>query len=70
MNLFSDWYIFNYIPRMQNRTIVNDYLIKNHIGDVVCESFANVNYSLFEFYGKNLRGKTVLKDLLHNEKIL
>ncbi|MBT7670647.1 MAG: hypothetical protein HN623_13760, partial [Bdellovibrionales bacterium] len=70
MNLFNDWYLFNYVANGRLRPAVADYLVKSRVKEEIAAGLLNLNFSLFEYGGSNLRGKVVLKDLLHGKKIV
>lgn len=69
MNSFNEWYVLQFISKRGTRTVISDYLINNHVDDFLAKSLSNVNYSLFEYKGKGLRGFDVLHDMLHDKKI-
>lgn len=69
MNSFNEWYVLQFISRRGTRTVISDYLINNHVDDQLARSLSAVNYSLFEYVGKSLRGYDVLYDMLHDKKI-
>jgi hypothetical protein len=70
MNSFNEWYVLQFISMRGTRTVISDYLINNQIDDFLAKSLSGVNYSLFEYVGKNLRGYDTLYDMLHDKKIL
>jgi hypothetical protein len=69
MNSFNEWYVLQFISMRGTRTVISDYLINYSIDDVLAKSLSSVNYSLFEYVGKNLRGFDTLYDMLHDKKI-
>lgn len=69
MRSFNDWFIMHY-PLEKNVTALELYLKNNSIDVEIQNSLQNFSYSIFEFSGKNLSGKLVVKDLLHNEKLV
>lgn len=69
MNSFNEWYVLQFISKRGTRTVISDYLINNPINDFLAKSLSSVNYSLYEYVGKNLRGADVLYDMLHDKKI-
>lgn len=69
MNSFNEWYVLQFISKRGTRTVISDYLTTNQINDLIAKSFTQLNYSLFEFTGKNFRGVDVLYDMLHDKKI-
>lgn len=69
MNSFNEWYVLQFISARGTRTVISDYLTKNQVEDFLAKSFTGVNYSLFEYVGKNFRGLDTLYDMLHDKKI-
>ena len=69
MNSFNEWYVLQFISMRGTRTVISDYLINNPVDDFLAKSLSGVNYSLFEYVGKNFRGFDVLYDMLHDKKI-
>ena len=69
MNSFNEWYVLQFISKRGTRTVISDYLINNPVNDFLAKSLSAVNYSLFEYTGKNFRGADVLYDMLHDKKI-
>jgi hypothetical protein len=59
MDSFYEWYFFNY----SESKILKDYTISDPF-------FKDFKYSLFEYTGKNLRGRSVFKDFIGKEKII
>ncbi|MBT3585442.1 MAG: hypothetical protein HN509_11095 [Halobacteriovoraceae bacterium] len=70
MSSFNDWYVLQFISRRGTRTVMRDYLEKQQPSDQVSESLLNVNHSLFEYTGTNMRKQLVLKDILHDKKVI
>lgn len=69
MNCFNDWYIFQY--RTENSSkVIEDYISNHQLESELSQSFLNVNHSLFEFSKISFRKQIVLKDILHDEKIV
>lgn len=69
MNSFNEWYVLQFISKRGTRTVISDYLINNQVDDFLAKALTGVNYSLFEYVGKNFRGYDVLYDMLHDKKI-
>lgn len=69
MNSFNDWYIFQY-PQEDGSKIIEDYIRNNELEEDLSQALLNVNHSLFEFDKVNFRKQIVLKDILHDEKIV
>lgn len=69
MNSFNDWFIFNY-RRDDTRRVIDDYIQDHQVDNDLAKSFHNTNYSLFHFVKINFRKQIILKDVLHNEKIV
>ncbi|MBT3982442.1 MAG: hypothetical protein HOE90_13875 [Bacteriovoracaceae bacterium] len=70
MNLFNEWYIFNYCPEEETSPFIERYLQKNPIDEIVATGLKMVNYSLFEYVKNSFRGKIVLQDILHGKKVV
>jgi hypothetical protein len=70
MNSFNEWYVLQFISRRGTRTVISDYLMNNPVDDLTAKCLTGVNYSLFEYTGKNWRGLDSLFDMLHDKKIL
>ncbi len=68
MNAFNDWYIFQYVSR-QGGPFIKFYIESNNLGEEIYNTFMRVNYSLFEYTGKTLKGVDTFKDILHSTKI-
>ncbi|MBD66392.1 MAG: hypothetical protein CME62_14370 [Halobacteriovoraceae bacterium] len=69
MNSFNDWFVFNY-RRDDGTRIIDQYVIDEGIDDDLAKSFHNLNYSLFLFQKTNFRKQIVIRDILHNKKII
>lgn len=69
MSSFNEWYVLQFISLRGTRTVISDYLINNQVDDVLAKALSSVNYSLFEYVGKNFRGYDTLYDMLHDKKI-
>lgn len=69
MNCFNDWYIFQY-RKGNNSKVIEDYISNFDIENELSQSLLNVNHSLFEFSKMSFRKQIVLKDILHDEKIV
>lgn len=69
MNTFNDWYIFQYRQKDGSK-VIEDYIRNHQLDEELSQSLLNVNHSLFEFVKTNFRKQTVLKDILHDEKII
>jgi hypothetical protein len=70
MNSFNDWYILQFMSKRNTRTVIKDYLTKNQVDDRISKTLLAVNHSLFEYTGDSMKGQVVLKDLLHDKKIV
>src|SRR5690606_31915505 len=54
MNLFNDWYLFNY--RLQDgKRLVDDYIANHDFEEEFAKALLNVNYSLFQFKKTNFK---------------
>lgn len=69
MNCFNDWYLFQY-KNQEGIKVIEDYIRNNDLEGELSQAFLNVNHSLFEFSKVNFRKQIVLKDVLHDEKII
>jgi hypothetical protein len=69
MNSFNDWYIFHYCQKDGSK-VIEEYIRNNKIDEELSQSFLNVNHSLFEFNKSSFRKQLILKDILHDEKII
>ena len=69
MSSFNEWYVLQFISMRGTRTVISDYLINNPVDDFLAKSLSAVNYSLFEYVGKNFRGYDTLYDMLHDKKM-
>jgi len=69
MNSFNDWYIFQYRHKDGSK-VIEDYIRNNELDEELSQALLNVNHSLFEFDKVNFRKQIVLKDILHDEKIV
>lgn len=68
MNLFNDWYLFNY--RLQEgKRLVDDYIASHEFEEEFAKALLNVNYSLFQFKKTNFKKEVVLSDILHSDKV-
>lgn len=69
MNSFNDWYIFQYRQKDGSK-VIEEYIRNNQLDEEISQSLLNVNHSLFEFTKTSFRKQIVLKDILHDEKIV
>lgn len=69
MRCFNDWFILRY-PLANGTTALEDYLEKNEVSEECQNVLRSFRYSIFEFTGKNLSGKLVIKDIFLNEKLI
>lgn len=69
MSSFNEWYVLQFISKRGTRTVMSDYLINNQVNDLLAKALSSVNYSIFEYVGKNFRGLPTLYDMLHDTKI-
>lgn len=69
MNSFNEWYVLQFVSKRGTRTVISDYLMHHQVSDMLAKSLTSVNYSLYEYVGKNFRGYDVLYDMLHDKKI-
>lgn len=69
MNSFNDWYIFQYRQKDGSK-VIEDYIRNNQLDEELSHALLNVTHSLFEFSRSSFRKTIILKDILHDEKIL
>jgi hypothetical protein len=69
MNSFNDWYIFQYRQKDGSK-VIEEYIRNNQLDEELSQALLNVNHSLFEFNRTSFRKQIVLKDILHDEKIV
>jgi hypothetical protein len=69
MNCFNDWYVFQYCHEDGSK-VIEDYIRSSQLDLELSQALLNVNHSLFEFSKVNFRKQIVLKDILHDEKIV
>ncbi len=69
MNSFNDWYIFQYRQKDGSK-VIEEYIRNNQLEEELAQALLNVNHSLFEFNRTSFRKQIVLKDILHDEKIV
>lgn len=69
MNCFNDWYIFQY-RHQDGSKVIEDYIRTNELDEELSQALLNVNHSLFEFSKISFRKQVVLKDILHDEKVV
>lgn len=69
MNSFNDWYIFQYRQKDGSK-VIEDYIRNHQLDEEISTALLNVNHSLFEFTISAFRKQIILKDILHDEKIV
>jgi hypothetical protein len=69
MNSFNDWYVFQHRQKDGSK-VIEEYIRNNVLDEELSQAFLNVNHSLFEFNRSSFRKQIVLKDILHDEKIV
>lgn len=69
MNSFNDWYIFQYRQKDGSK-VIEEYIRNNQLDEELSQSLLNVTHSLFEFTRSSFRKQIVLRDILHDEKIV
>jgi hypothetical protein len=70
MNSFNDWYVLQFQSSRSARTVIKEYFIQNQVEEEVKDSLLNFSFSYYEFVGRSFRKHIVLKDILHDKKIL
>lgn len=69
MQMFNDWFLFDYIPNQRQVPYVIEYInSKNLENEEVKKSLSSVIYSVFEFKKKSFSKNMILKDLVSGEK--
>lgn len=69
MNSFNDWYIFQYRQKDGSK-VIEDYIRNHQLDEEISQALLNVNHSLFEFTRSSFRKQIILRDILHDEKIV
>ncbi len=70
MNSFNDWYVLQFMSNKQDSTFIENYMDHHEVEDNIATSLKSMNHSLFEYTGKNFRKQYVLKDILHDKKVI
>lgn len=69
MRCFNNWFIMHY-ELEEGLTALELYLESGKVSESFSEVLNTFIYSIFEFTGKSLSGKLVVKNLLNGEKII
>lgn len=69
MNSFNDWYIFQHRQKDGSK-VIEDHIRNNEVEEELAQALLNVNHSLFEFSKTTFKKQILLKDILHDEKII
>jgi hypothetical protein len=69
MNSFNDWYVFQYRQKDGSK-VIEEYIRNHDLEEDLSQALLNVNHSLFEFTKVNFRKQIVLRDILHDEKVV
>ncbi len=69
MDCFNDWYIFQY-RHQDGSKVIEEYIRTNQLDEDLSQALLNVNHSLFEYSKVNFRKQVVLRDILHDEKVV
>lgn len=70
MSSFNLWYLLQRLPGNSTATLMSKYIEEEEVEEEVKESLLNVNHSLFEYTGQSFTKKHVLRDILHDKKIV
>ena len=70
MASFNDWYVLSYIPEDEKETFFERYSKEHEVSDDVLKAIKETNHSFFEYTGTNFKGLHVLKDILHDKKLI
>lgn len=69
MTCFNDWFVFHYeLP--SGEKVFEKYFASNDVSEDVKNTFSNINFSFFEFSKTNFKKQIVLKDILHDKKVV
>jgi hypothetical protein len=69
MNCFNDWFVFHHeLP--SGERVIEKYFNNEDITKEMRESLLGINFSLFEFVKVNFKKEIVLKDILHDQKLI
>lgn len=68
MSAFNDWYLLQYVS--ETGCPIWNYVSENEIDESVSKALRTIKHSIYEYVGKNLRKQHVLKDIVHNRKIV
>jgi len=70
MSSFNDWYVLQYQQANLEKTCIENYLNHHEVEESILKSLQSMNHSLFEYTGTNFRKQYVLKDILHDKKVI
>lgn len=68
MSAFNDWYLLQYVS--ENGCPIWNYVEENTVEDNVSKALRTIKHSIYEYHGTNFRKQHVLKDIVHNRKIV
>lgn len=69
MTFFNDWFVFHYeLPTGEK--VYQKYFSTNSSAEDLMNAFDNINFSLLEFVKINFKKQPVIKDILHDQKII
>ena len=69
MNLFNDWYLFQFLSTKKTKTMIKEYVINKQLDPLLAGSLTNIHFSLLEHGGSNLGGSITVCDYFTNHKI-
>lgn len=69
MDSFNIWYLFDF--KIDGRqSCISKYIEENSISESIKQALLGRNFSVFEFSGENFRKQIVIKDILHDSKVV
>ncbi|ATH09016.1 hypothetical protein BIY24_13985 [Halobacteriovorax marinus] len=68
MSAFNDWYLLQYVS--EDGCPIWNYVSENSVEEKVSKALKTIKHSIYEYQGRNLRRQHVLKDIVHNRKIV
>ncbi len=69
MDSFNVWYLFDF--KIDGKiSIIQKYIDEQKVPEEIASALLSRNFSIFEFSGENFRKQIVLKDILHDSKVV
>lgn len=69
MESFNQWFVLHFVSCKMEGIIFDAYANAHKIDSSITTGLHHINYSLFEYTGKNIKREHVLKDILHDTKL-